>query len=304
MVSALPKSHENILKSSQTAIDQSNCLPPALSTSNDDTLTVASIHARMRAIWSVTRNSPHLRHLTPYLLCQGVNFAYTFGNYPNFITYASMVSGAADTPVSTSIDGTVEIDADAAAGQEIAAGLLFYGIGSVVGSFLWGKIYDRWNGSLRPLLYAHALLVVLTFGVLLGTALAASLFGSASAGGLLPAVNSIGLAFGLIDALTNAVINNSVTANCEPAQVPLAFAWYRFCFCIGFAVAAAMSSVLPTVVAMASPLQMSVFERYGWLTMVVMNVGLMVASVHAGFRLEKCTAGKSRRRSNLMMPVH
>ena len=237
------------------------------------TMSWASVSGRVRAMVRTARK-PYVAYLTPYLFCQGVNMAYTFGNYPNFLTYSTQYElDEVNTPET--------VDA-----IRIATAFLLYGFGSMVGSLLWGKVYDLFRSRLFPLLTAHFILVVTTFGVLISTVLLPQVY---SASGLFPTLVGVGFLFGLVDFLTNSIINNSVSRNCESEEVPLAFSWYRFCFCIGFAGASAISSAAPTVnsylVADASN-----YQRYGWLIMVAVNVGTMCISVVSGLKLESITS--------------
>ncbi len=74
-----------------------------------------------------------------------MNIAFNFGNYPTYIT------------------ATSPADAQSA---NVVYGFLLYGVGSILGSFLWGKIYDRSHGRLVILLLAHLVLVVVTAALL------------------------------------------------------------------------------------------------------------------------------------------
>jgi hypothetical protein len=60
--------------------------------------------------------------LTPYLLCNGINIAFNFGNFP---TYISVVAARGDI----SDDGIL-----------MGFAFLLYGLGCLVGSILWGRL--------------------------------------------------------------------------------------------------------------------------------------------------------------------
>jgi MFS family permease len=151
---------------------------------------------------------------------------------------------------------------------------MLYGVGSIVGSFLWGKIYDRFRGRLHVLLVSHALLVGVNF-ILLTRVIAAPIAYPAA---VFPVLLIVGTIFGLIDFLTNAIINNTISNKFEEAEVPLLFSWYRFSFCVGFAVASALSTGLTGV---DQP------RESGWLVMVWLCIVAMVLSVGYGWRLDR-----------------
>jgi hypothetical protein len=234
--------------------------------------------------------------LLPYFFCQGVNMAYTYGNYPTFLKYAASQTATASS--------TIAVDSRAAI--NISTGFLLYGIGSMIGSYIWGKLYDLCRGRLYPLLGCHLALVLLSQSLLIGSMMLAD----QTAGALLAILITVGFIFGLTDFLTNAIINNSIAKNyeTEPESLPSAFSLYRMCFCFGFALAAGASSLLPDVLTTAAATtNISGYDRYGWLIMIAFNNLMMLLSVSAGGSLEvlnnsalnggACGAGRGSRRS-------
>lgn len=79
------------------------------------------------------------------------------------------------------------------------------------------------------------------------------------------------------------------------AQVPVAFAWYRFCFCIGFCGEALLSALVPGVhqgLASSAERRYLTSDNYGWLMMIGLCFFMMVVSVAFGWRLELSLSGK------------
>lgn len=91
--------------------------------------------------------------LTPYFLCQGFNIAYNFGNLPTFVTHFSSSLAAPQV------------------NAYVAYVFLAYGVGAMIGSLLWGKVYDLFHARLYVLLVNHFILVAVALGILLGVSL-------------------------------------------------------------------------------------------------------------------------------------
>eukprot|EP00158_Paraphelidium_tribonemae_P003527 Partr_v1_DN26197_c0_g1_i1_m10328 putative DUF895 domain membrane protein len=250
----------------------------------EKTLHNSTIYGRLRSIGKLSRQRETVL-LTPYLICQGLGMAYTYGNFPTFIHYVTY-------------DGGKQLDN---VGHEyalnIAYAFLAYGIGSMIGSYGWGKLYDYAHGKLYPLLISHVILIVATFLLLIFTVIAPIPYPRS----LFPSMCIVGFNFGLIDFLNNAIINNSITQSYKETDVPVAFSWYRFCFCIGFSVASIMSMFLPGVHEFSTAQDDG--KKFGWLTLIIVNIVFTVISVFFAFILENQTRRRlqsERRRSQFM----
>lgn len=218
--------------------------------------------------------------LTPYFICQGVHLAYTYGNFPNFLNNAS---------AKNSFLGTSEH----AGAMNIAAGFLLYGVGSMAGAYGWGKVYDAYHGSLKPLITAHWILLSLNASLLL--ALVLTPFPSHT---VLPCLLFVGFNFGLLDFLVNAIANNSISKFYPSKDVPSAFGWYRISFCFGFALSAGIGSLLPIVGDGESG-----WDCYGWITMLGFNYIVMIMSLVTGSFAEQ-SLKEQRRQSICSVQIH
>ena len=252
----------------------------------EKTLENSTAAGRLRSIFRLAKQRKTLL-LSPYLFCQGINLSYTYGNYPTFIQLQTLRTTSSTEEYETMV------------ALNIAYCFLAYGFGSMSGSYIWGKVYDFYHSKIYPLLWFHVALVLLAFPVL-----AISTVGNDNQPSISPLV-FVGFLFGLVDFLTNAVINNSITRNYDASDVPIAFSWYRFCFCIGFAFAAAISSLLPNVTQSVSS-EADKFDHYGWVFMICFNIGAMIISVVYGNILERLAdmSIAARRRSEFIVSIH
>lgn len=216
-------------------------------------------------------NMRETKCLLPYFVLQGVCMSYTYGNYPTFIRFFTEETGSLGN----------------AAAINIAVAFLLHGISAMIGSAAWGRIYDRSGSRLYPLLATHTFLVLATFILL-----CSSVFWSNSS--TVVYFMALGYMFGQIDSLTNSIINSSISKNYDAGEIPTAFAFYRFYFCIGFALTSWASSVLPDI---SDSVSDDSYDQYGWLIMVALNVGLMLVSVIMGVFLERKAIIAGRRPS-------
>ena len=236
---------------------------PSISKSQTDILKEKEQHAgsnQWDEIKKFARN-PVTWMLTPYMFTQGLNIAFDFANFPTYVTF---VSSLADETQQTA---------------NIAIVFLVYGVGCIIGSFLWGRVYDRSHARLLPLIISHLLLVLLNNGLLVG----AVVVGNYQSG--MSMLIAVGFIFGLIDYCTNAIINNSNSKCYQGLQVSLSFAWYRFCFCIAFSIGTAISSVVAGVDQYSVSTEPS--TKFGFLVIVGLNVGLMLVCFICGLILDR-----------------
>lgn len=82
-----------------------------------------------------------------------------------------------------------------------------YSFGCMIGSFIWGRLYDYAESSLTPLLMCHSILTGVNFAIIM------ALIFSNTISALLPGFLTVGFIFGLNDYLINAIINNSISDN-------------------------------------------------------------------------------------------
>ncbi|KAI3662554.1 hypothetical protein MP638_000664 [Amoeboaphelidium occidentale] len=237
---------------------------------------------KFQALWHLATQKKTLL-LMSYFICQGVNFSYTYGNYPHLIQYVSNQSSSSAQ--------------ESTGAANIAWGFLAYGAGSMLGAFGWGKLYDFFHERLYSLLTCHVLLVIFNFTLLFSTILIPIQYPQS----LFPCLTLIGFGFGLTDFLTNAIINNSIGKYYDSAEVPIAFSWYRFCFCFGFATSAGISSLMPNLLDQ----QDYGTNHSGWIIMTVINIVLMITSVISGAALENQSDKLgTRRRSSQEVVMH
>ena len=220
--------------------------------------------------WRKFLSHTKTRLLTPYLICQGYNIAYNFGNFPTFVNHASAFQTQS---VST---------------RNIAIIFLFYGVGSIIGSWVWGWMYDRNKSHLTPLITSHLILcaacyVILVIPTIIDINYDATIYGFLTLNGFL---------FGLIDNLTNTVINSSNTKLYRGNELQKSFAWYRVCFCIGFTAETLISSVLAGVEIHADENP----RKYEWVIMIVLGAVLMLISAVCALALEMIIMPRERNR--------
>ena len=260
----------------------------SLSSANtaEETMRTHSVTGRLKSLWKVTKMS-QTRYLMPYFLCQGMSMAYTYGNYPAFINFSS------------SLGMTNSADLDGQTAINIAYGFLFYGIGSVIGSIAWGRLYDFFKSSLYPLVASQFVLVEINFSLLI-TTVAVPIAYPAS---VFPCLELVCLMFVLTDFLTNAIINNSVSKHYPEVDVPTAFSCYRFVFCVGFAGSAAISTALPNTQQQLDA--QTGWDQNGWLVMIAIQVAVMAVSVTGGILLQSRFGQRAaERRTSVIMAMH
>jgi hypothetical protein len=259
-------------KSSESLID------PALDTLKSKPFD--SFKQQMRDLWLLIK-SDKCRLLMPYMICQGVNISFDFGNFPKYIAYACL--NLTDPQLASDAESPV-------IPLHISQVFLLYGVGSILGALLWGRVYDRLMGRLTPLLVAHVLLVTLSTSLLMSTVFVPLINSSVSL------LSLIGFLFGLTDFLTNSIINNSASKLFHGSDVARLYSWYRFCFCIGYAVNAFISGLTPRLEAYSDPLVGGGgWAKFGWLTNVVFSVSMMLISVVAGYRLDRAIISNSQK---------
>lgn len=220
-------------------------------------------------LWKLVRQRKALL-LMPYMLCQGINVSYNYGNIPTYIAFVTERAFS-----STKDAETVKVLVNA----NVAWTFLMYGVGALIGSVVWGKLYDLYHRSLTPLLTSHVVLIVTNFAILLS----AVFFQTDFYKSIFPMFMIVGFIIGAVDFLTNAIINNSVSHFFTAAEAPWGFCLYRVMFCVGFVIHAALSGALPGVQGQTTS---TGFAEHGWLILVVLNVGIMMTSVFCGFLLE------------------
>ena len=157
--------------------------------------------------------------IAPIMFLQGANNGYAFTNMAEFIRYKMQPAGSALT--------------DEAAIM-ISYYYLVFGVSSIAGSYLWGKVYDIYHSRITPLLLWHAALTLATFGLLIWAILEPA---------LLTALFMI-LSFLMAQLV---YIQNSVIYNCSIQLFAVrftsfSFSWYRFFFSIAFAVMSLLGS--------------------------------------------------------------
>lgn len=205
--------------------------------------------------------------LSPYLFLQGLNTGYSFGNFPTFIVLATSRSGISDL---NQLNLTMNTN--------IALAFLTYGLGAFIGSILWGKLYDK-SHSVYPLVISHVVILISNFSLLIIGVFMQPAYPLP----ILALLLLNGLLFGLTDSLTNALNNTCCSDIFESNEVPVAFSWYRFCFCLGFIFCSALSAQLPDVTNKGS----SPFETHGWLIMAGINILLGLVAALNGLFLAK-----------------
>lgn len=159
----------------------------------------------------------------------------------------------------------------------------------MIGSFSWAKLHE-WTGRLRILMIIHIVLVMMNYSLLLICVFLSKEFSTA----IFPLVAICGFFFGLIDYLINTITNNAISKAYSEADVPFAFGWYRFMFCIGFFIASCLSSLLPSV---SNNLYELSFKNYGFLIIIALNIIIMINSVVFGLFLDVELYEKRRRPS-------
>lgn len=244
-----------------------------------------SNRAQMYDLWQLIK-CEKCRLLTPYMILQGINISFDFGNLPKYITYACR--HLTNPPLSD--DSEIPI--------RISYVFLIYGVGSIIGAILWGRVYDRLAGRLAPLIVSHALLVTLSTTLLMCTVFVPLINTS------LPVLSLIGFVYGLTDFLTNSIINNSASKLFQGNDVPRFYSWYRFCFCMGYSFNAALSSLTPRLETLSdSTITGGVWDKFGWLLNVVMGVAGMLVSALAGYWLDVAIRRRALRPQGLREDV-
>lgn len=204
--------------------------------------------------------------LTPYFIYQGINTSFCFGNFPTYVTLVTDRGTSNPTILAANI----------------AFIFLGYGCGSIIGSYVWGKLYDLFRSRLYPLLVSHGLLIVVTYSIIIAVVTLPVGYPI----GVFPLLLLSSFLLGSIDFLANAVANNSCTKMFSSDIVSVAFAWYRVCFCVGVSVPAIISSSLPEI-KYFDDLSATEFQRYAWLLIVVLNIFMAFFSILCGLRLDR-----------------
>jgi hypothetical protein len=161
----------------------------------------------------------------------------------------------------------------------------------MLGSYGWGRLYDYAGSKLYPLLGSHLVITIINFSLLLFTILLPIQY----PGSVYPCLAIVGFLLGSTDFLANAIINNSITKNYDVHDIPTAFAWYRFCYCIAFALMSALSYLIPGADEIENG--SSSYERYGWSISVAINVLITGLSLTSATMLERIAVRKGRRPS-------
>jgi MFS family permease len=219
------------------------------------------------------------------LITQGLNLSYTYGNYPTFVRFI--------TEELQTINGSPAASANAVP-LNIAYAFLLYGIGSLVGSLCWGRLYDRLRTRLPIFLAVHLTLFTGTLTLLASLTLHSastlrqhpSSLTAPSQTTMLQSILAVGALLGLCDSLSTIIVNNSISKFYSGPGMSQMFSWYRGCFCAGFAGAAGLSSAVPRVQNLTS-WTADGWTRMGWLLIVCLNVVMVVVSVCAGLMLDR-----------------
>ncbi|KAI3645512.1 hypothetical protein MP228_008440 [Amoeboaphelidium protococcarum] len=267
-----------VQKARKQVVDSTNTLSSTLSAEKQSNR--LSIFGEFKSVCSILKNRK-VQFLMPYFILQGISLAYTYGNYPAFI---SQLTSSGDNAGSTF---------DTSQATNIAYGFLLYSVGSVIGSMLWGKVYDYFKQSLYPLLTCHSILTGLNFSVIV------YLIFAEDKSIILPGFVVVGFVFGLSDFLINAIINNSINSHFDAADINKVFTCYRVLFSIGFVIASVVGSILPNVNMQSA----SNWDKYGWVIIACLDIGFTAISVLCGFFMEQ-RYGSQIRRSSLPVAFH
>ncbi|KAI3642642.1 hypothetical protein MP228_012197 [Amoeboaphelidium protococcarum] len=220
--------------------------------------------------------------LIPYMMAQGAGLAFSFGTLPLFVAYH------VQTYVGVAYANAVAI--------KICICFICYGFGSVIGSYVWGLVYDKFKQSLLPLLSSQVILTLLAHSLLI---ISTGIF--APLGNLSPNLHftsfiaTSAFILGTTDYLMNSVINNlmssfsqkrnHILAGGSEASRPqvYAFSWYRFWYCLGFVFTALIYSFLPQV----NEAHDSEFtHNTDWIYNNLISIIFMVMSVVCGLKIQ------------------